>query len=144
MFLLIFLDGDVVMSADADEDAMMRSLNKGAIYYMDKPVEKGNLKNLWQYVFLNRREKRKNRQKNLRAESLGENEPDKYAGSGQITKHGYQQLTSDAVETGKDDEDDTLTSCMRKKPKLVWTNELHEKFLNAIAELGLDCKTHKS
>ena len=141
MFLLIFLDGDVVMSADADEDAMMRSLNKGAIYYMDKPVEKGNLKNLWQYVFLNRREKRKNRQKNLRAESLGENEPDKYAGSGQITsrKHGYQQLTSDAVETGKDDEDDTLTSCMRKKPKLVWTNELHEKFLNAIAELGLDC-----
>ena len=82
------------------------------MYYMIKPVEKRSLKNLWQYVFLNRREKQKTRKKNLRAESLGENDPDKYSGSGQITnrKHGYPKPTFDTVETEKDDEEDTLTS----------------------------------
>ena len=47
MFLLIFLDGDVVMSDDDDEDVMLRSFNKEAMYYMIRPVEEGSLKNLW-------------------------------------------------------------------------------------------------
>ncbi|XP_059599029.1 two-component response regulator ARR2-like [Vitis vinifera] len=140
----------VIMSADAEEDAMLRSLNKGATYYMMKPVEMGSIKNLWQYVFLNRRDKQlqKTGQKGgVQVESLGENESDVDAGSALISngKHGYQEPTTDTVETDKDDDDeeDTLTSPIRKKAKLTWTTELHDKFLLAIGELGLDSKTHK-
>ncbi|KAL6322555.1 hypothetical protein AAG906_009864 [Vitis piasezkii] len=64
------------------------------------------------------------------------------AGSALISngKHGYQEPTTDTVETDKDDDDeeDTLTSPIRKKAKLTWTTELHDKFLLAIGELGLD------
>jgi two-component response regulator (ARR-B family) len=40
-------------------------------------------------------------------------------------------------ETDNDDEDnDNLT--VLKKPELVWTNELHNRFLQAIRILGVD------
>ncbi|RVW41053.1 Two-component response regulator ARR2 [Vitis vinifera] len=72
----------------------------------------------------------------VQVESLGENESDVDAGSALISngKHGYQEPTTDTVETDKDDDDeeDTLTSPIRKKAKLTWTTELHDKFLLAI------------
>lgn len=158
IFTYIYLDGVAVMSAEADENAMLKSLNNGAMYFMMKPVEKASLKNLWQYVFLSRRDKmlRKNGQRGtvIRAESLGENEPATYAASGLITtnrKRRYKEPATDTLETGRDeeedededeeDDEDTLTSPLRKRQKLVWTTELHNKFLFAVAELGLDSKT---
>ena len=64
--------------------AMLRSFNKGATYYMKKPVETRSRKNLWQYVFLNRRDKQLQKigQKgSIQVESLGKNESDVDAGS---------------------------------------------------------------
>lgn len=62
------------MSVDADEDARLKSFNKSDTYHMKKPVETRSIENLWQYVFLKRRDKQLQKigQKcGIQVESLG-------------------------------------------------------------------------
>lgn len=132
-FLPFFFVGNVaVMSADSNEDVMLKSLRRGAEYYLVKPVLMEDVTNFWQYVFKRRRQKlsletEKKGSSNVTIVEVVESfeEEDESDGDGDgdgdeysAVSDGEKSYQESAVETRKEEEEDTLTSPMPKKPKL--------------------------
>ncbi|KAG6786722.1 hypothetical protein POTOM_008332 [Populus tomentosa] len=131
----------VVFSADNNVSAMLGWLYKGAALYLMKPIVKNDVKNLWQLTY---RKKKKITVSSVRSNSFHAGLAEENASSvttgipsllsttGQSDQMGKRK---ELEETDIDDEDnDNLT--VLKKPELVWTNELHNRFLQAIRILG--------
>ncbi|KAL6290153.1 hypothetical protein ACE6H2_007663 [Prunus campanulata] len=132
----------VIMSDDDDENAMLGGLFKGAVFYFVKPLTINSLKNLWQFAVI------KNR--NHVVIDLTEEESSVY-GESQQENTSNEGLESESFKTRdrwlkrknpegtyKDEETENSDSTSQKKPKLVWTNELHKSFLQAVRLLGVD------
>lgn len=145
MLLTWFLFIYAVMSDDDDENAMLGGLFKGAVFYFVKPLTINSLKNLWQFAII------KNR--NHVVIDFTEEESSVYAESQQenTSNEGLERdsfMTRDRwlerknpEGTYKDEERENSDSTSQKKPKLVWTNELHKRFLLAVRLLGVDSKS---
>lgn len=133
------------MSIDYNGKAVLGSLFKGAVLYLVKPIAMDDLKNLWQFAFIKE-------SKNVVAaeeifgfeEELSlENASDVTVESQPLIGEGGQNYQnekrerSDDMENNEEDNDDSVAL---KKPKLIWTNELHNRFLEAIKVLGIDGK----
>ncbi|WRX08892.1 Signal transduction response regulator [Theobroma cacao] len=133
----------VLMSIDSNGKAVLGSLFKGAVLYLVKPIAMDDLKNLWQFAFIKE-------SKNVVAaeeifgfeEELSlENASDVTVESQPLIGEGGQNYQnekrerSDDMENNEEDNDDSVAL---KKPKLIWTNELHNRFLEAIKVLGID------
>ncbi|KAG5231312.1 two-component response regulator ARR [Salix suchowensis] len=130
----------VVFSADNNESTILGCLFKGAELYLVKPVIKNDVKNLWQLTYRTK----------LKTAVSGEGSNTFHGGSaeqntssltvgnpsstmGMTDQKGKRK---ELEETDNDHEYINLTS--PKKPKLVWTNELHSIFLQALRILGVD------
>lgn len=127
-----------VMSADDGKHVVMKGVTHGACDYLIKPVRIEALKNIWQHVV----RKRKNEWKDLEQ-------------SGSVEDGDRQQKPSEDVDYSssanegnwknskrrKDEEDDAEerddTSTL-KKPRVVWSVELHQQFVAAVNQLGID------
>ncbi|GMJ05440.1 response regulator 1 [Hibiscus trionum] len=128
----------IMMSADDGKHVVMKGVTHGACDYLIKPVRMEALKNIWQHVI----RKRKNGWKDLEQ-------------SGSVEEGDRQQKQSEDAEYSssanegnwksskkrKDDEDETEdrddTSTL-KKPRVVWSVELHQQFVAAVNQLGID------
>ncbi|GLT99049.1 hypothetical protein SLE2022_165160 [Rubroshorea leprosula] len=128
----------IMMSADDGKDVVMKGVTHGACDYLIKPVRREALKNIWQHVVRKRR-----------------NEWRDFEQSGSLEEGDRQQKQSDEADYSssanegnwknskkrKDDEeepeerDDTSTL---KKPRVVWSVELHQQFVGAVNQLGID------
>ena len=124
---------------------MLGWLYKGAALYLMKPIIKNDVKNLWQLAY--RKKKRTTvsspGSNSFHAGFSAENASSVTAGipslSSTMGQSDQMGKRKELEETDKDDEDnDNLT--VLKKPKLVWTDELHNRFLQAIRILGIDGK----
>ncbi|KAK6260765.1 hypothetical protein SCA6_015239 [Theobroma cacao] len=135
----------VLMSIDSNGKAVLGSLFKGAVLYLVKPIAMDDLKNLWQFAFIKE-------SKNVVAaeeifgfeEELSlENASDVTVESQPLIGEGGQNYQnekrerSDDMENNEEDNDDSVAL---KKPKLIWTNELHNRFLEAIKKYRLSLK----
>uniref|UniRef100_A0A2N9JAU0 Response regulatory domain-containing protein n=1 Tax=Fagus sylvatica TaxID=28930 RepID=A0A2N9JAU0_FAGSY len=135
---------NVVMSADDNENAMLGSLFKGAMLYLVKPITLDDIKNLWQFALM------KNSEKTIAADGVssvpGESSEESASDDdteSQLFENTRKQSHQKAKrkvpeETDKDEEEEDYDSSVLKKPKLIWTNELHNRFLQAIKLLGID------
>ncbi|KAK8622500.1 hypothetical protein V6N13_117411 [Hibiscus sabdariffa] len=128
----------IMMSADDGKHVVMKGVTHGACDYLIKPVRMEALKNIWQHVI----RKRKNGWKDLEQ-------------SGSVEEGDRQQKQSEDAEYSssanegnwksskkrKDDDDETEdrddTSTL-KKPRVVWSVELHQQFVAAVNQLGID------
>ncbi|KAE8706183.1 Two-component response regulator ARR1 [Hibiscus syriacus] len=128
----------IMMSADDGKHVVMKGVIHGACDYLIKPVRIEALKNIWQHVI----RKRKNGSKDLEQ-------------SGSVEEGDQQQKQSEEADYSssanegnwksskrrKDDEDETEdrddTSTL-KKPRVVWSIELHQQFVAAVNQLGID------
>ncbi|CBI22927.3 unnamed protein product, partial [Vitis vinifera] len=128
----------IMMSADDGKHVVMKGVTHGACDYLIKPVRIEALKNIWQHVV----RKRKNEWKDLEQ-------------SGSVEDGDRQQKPSEDVDYSssanegnwknskrrKDEEDDAEerddTSTL-KKPRVVWSVELHQQFVAAVNQLGID------
>lgn len=126
------------MSADDGKNVVMKGVTHGACDYLIKPVRMEALKTIWQHVV----RKRKNEWKEL--------EP-----SGSVEEGDRQPKTTEDVDYSssanegnlknskrrKDEEEDSEerddTSTL-KKPRVVWSVELHQQFVAAVNQLGID------
>ena len=136
----------VVMSVDYNGNAMLGGLFKGAILYLVKPITTDDLKNLWQFAFT------KERENLLAVEEISGIEEDSSLENASGVDVESQPLTSEGRRNVKSEkrkrsnamennlEEDNDDSAALKKPKLIWTNELHNRFLQAIKALGIDGK----
>ncbi|KAL4319601.1 hypothetical protein GQ457_18G002730 [Hibiscus cannabinus] len=132
----------IMLSAHSDTKLVMKGITHGACDYLLKPVRIEELKNIWQHVV--RRKKPDSKDQIFAANQ------DKVQGG---TGEAGQTLTSssdkkfikkrkdqseDEEEEGDDNEDDNDDSSTQKKPRVVWSGELHRKFVAAVNHLGLE------
>lgn len=146
--------GIAVLSANGETKTVMKGITHGACDYLLKPVRLEELKNIWQHVL---RRKFTHREKNtnlsaddLESDKLPNANPSQAQGqhgqnsssdnSGRYSKKRKDQNEPEEEDDGEDnglDNEDTDPSA-QKKPRVVWSVELHRKFVAAVNQLGID------
>lgn len=133
-----------MISGDGRTNTVLRGIRHGACDFLVKPIREEELKNIWQHVV------RKMWNGNKEREHSGSvNEYDRrksgvddadYAssvseGSEGITKtHKKKKDVKDEDDGELENEDPTAS----KKPRVVWSVELHQQFVSAVNQLGID------
>ncbi|XP_017972600.1 PREDICTED: putative two-component response regulator ARR21 [Theobroma cacao] len=134
----------IIMSSDEQESVMLQSLEEGAVFFIAKPVKPDDLKNVWQYAIAAKKGK------SVVIEEIASTEGEAPS-AGKVSKDEVRSVASvkddknnakkgtkrKASRKSKDDQED-VTGSAPKKAKVVWTNSLHNKFLEALRQIGLD------
>lgn len=131
----------IMLSANGDPKLVMKGITHGACDYLLKPVRLEELKNIWQHVI--RRKKFDSRDRNS-SNSLDRNSSEgngtRGANSDQdvklCRKRKDQNVDDDEDQEENENENDDPSS--QKKPRVVWSVELHRKFVAAVNQLGLE------
>ncbi|KAF2301762.1 hypothetical protein GH714_028928 [Hevea brasiliensis] len=129
-----------VMSVDGETSQVMKGVQHGACDYLLKPIRMKELRNIWQHVF----RKKINEVRDI--EILEGMESIQMARNGlDQSNDGYllcgEDLTSvkkrKDVESKHDDKDPGDNSST-KKARVVWSVDLHQKFVEAVNQIGFD------
>ncbi|CAM9000643.1 unnamed protein product [Rhodiola kirilowii] len=128
----------IMMSADDTKAVVMKGVTHGACDYLIKPVRMDALKNIWQHVV----RKKKHEQKELEQSRSGEEVENRQAKqtedadySSSANEGSWKNLKRRKEE--EDDFDDRDDSSTLKKPRVVWSVELHQQFVAAVNQLGI-------
>ncbi|GJN30752.1 hypothetical protein PR202_gb19087 [Eleusine coracana subsp. coracana] len=100
----------IMMSADSSTNTVMKGIKHGACDYLIKPVRMEELRNIWQHVVRKKWSENKD--------------------------HEHSEKETDKEEDEGDENGDP--SSTSKKPRVVWSVELHQQFVNAVNHLGID------
>lgn len=124
----------LMMSSNSETSAVMKGIKHGACDYLLKPVRIEELKNIWQHVI-------RRKQRDLDSDDRHhkpDDGADPLATDGQDGASKGTKKRKDNLEEEDDFElenDDPATS---KKPRVVWSVDLHQKFVSAVNTLGID------
>ncbi|KAF8398931.1 hypothetical protein HHK36_014796 [Tetracentron sinense] len=135
----------IMMSADGRTSAVMQGIKHGACDYLIKPIRIEELKNIWQHVV------RKKWNGNKELEQSGSVEDnDRHGRGGDDAEYAssvnegtdgswkVQKKRRDSKEDEDDGELDNDDPSTSKKPRVVWSVELHQQFVSAVNQLGID------
>ncbi|KAI3889626.1 hypothetical protein MKX03_007648 [Papaver bracteatum] len=136
----------IMMSADGRTSAVMRGIKHGACDYLIKPVRFEELKNIWQHVVRKKYGGSKEPEQSGSVEESGDRykqggDDADYASSANEGTDGSWKVqkkrkdTKDEEDDGEYDNDDPSAA---KKPRVVWSVELHQQFVSAVNQLGID------
>ncbi|URD92119.1 REC [Musa troglodytarum] len=132
----------IMLSANGERQAVMKGITHGACDYLLKPVRMQELRNIWQHV-IRRRKSAGVQNNNVNNEADSQKDQITDSESSQWVKdhnerpkkrHKDQNEENDSEENIQDNE----TSSSQKKPRVVWSIELHRKFVAAVNQLGID------
>ncbi|XP_034929856.1 uncharacterized protein [Populus alba] len=135
----------IIMSSDDSKNVILRSLEGGAAFYIVKPFSKDDLKNVWHYAVAiktgdsltikaiegSREPSSSTLVERLSLEDV--NSATSINGEKLSRKNGRKE---ERKSTREDQEVDSQPAS--KKPKVVWTHSLHNRFLLALNHIGLD------
>ncbi|KAK9105899.1 hypothetical protein Scep_022743 [Stephania cephalantha] len=134
----------IMMSGDQRKNLVMRGIKHGACDYLLKPVRMEELRNIWQHVV----RKKWSGSKDFEQSSIEENDRHKrggddadYASSANEGTDASWKTAKKRKDTKEEEEDGELEDndpATSKKPRVVWSVELHQQFVNAVSQLGLD------
>ncbi|XP_050378160.1 two-component response regulator ARR12 [Argentina anserina] len=136
----------IMLSGYSDVELVMKGIDHGACDYMLKPVRIEELKNIWQHVIRKKKSDTKDQKKSSIEEKAcnetgeGVQGPSPTGSSdqnGKLNKKRKDQYR-DEEEESEDDEHETEDSLSQKKPRVVWSGELHRKFVAAVNQLGVE------
>lgn len=120
-----------MLSAYSDTKLVMKGINHGACDYLLKPVRMEELKNTWQHVIRRKKVDPKDQNRS----------PHEFEKSYRKRKdQDGDEEDGDEDEDGDDDGHENQNLTTQKKPRVVWTPELHRKFVGAVNQLGVDSK----
>lgn len=136
-----------MLSGNGETQAVMKGITHGACDYLLKPVRIEELRNIWQHVV-------RRRKFDGRSQSNLENGGEDGQKSSQINHEGEQgavdrngKLKKKRKEQNGEEEEDSDENprenedpSAQKKPRVVWSVELHRKFVAAVNQLGIDSK----
>ncbi|CAM0913110.1 unnamed protein product [Alopecurus aequalis] len=140
----------IMLSVNGETKTVLKGITHGACDYLLKPVRIEELRNVWQHVV---RRKFSNREpSNLDFCKEFSKQPrteDSYHGLSQVTCGSSDQgnmASKKRKEPHSEDEDngddndaqDNDEASVSKKPRVVWSVELHRKFVAAVNQLGID------
>lgn len=131
-----------VLSGNGDPKLVMKGITHGACDYLLKPVRIEELKNIWQHVV--RRKKIDPKDRNSSdiqdkphhggGEGAGIGNSDQ---NGKLNKRRKDQ-NEDEDEEREENENENEDQSTQKKPRVVWSVDLHRKFVAAVNQLGID------
>ncbi|XP_042500754.1 two-component response regulator ORR26-like [Macadamia integrifolia] len=131
----------IIMSVDGETSRVMKGVQHGACDYLLKPVRMKELRNIWQHVFRKKIHEVK--------------EIESYEGfdDTRIMRNGSEEFADGPIHSGgdvssskkrkdmdnKDNEEQELNDPSAvKKARVVWSVDLHQKFVNAVNQIGFD------
>ncbi|KAI8570421.1 hypothetical protein RHMOL_Rhmol01G0032600 [Rhododendron molle] len=135
----------IMLSGNGDPKLVMKGITHGACDYLVKPVRIEELRNIWQHVIRKKKFDSKS-ENNSNAQDKGHqgggqaHSPD--GATDQIRKvsrkrkedEEEEQEEEEGEENGHENEDPAT----QKKPRVVWSIELHRKFVAAVNQLGIE------
>ncbi|XP_027357287.1 uncharacterized protein LOC113866677 [Abrus precatorius] len=130
----------IMMSADSRKSVMSKSLENGAAHFILKPFCRDDFKDIWQFAMAAR--KGTVTTENIEGESTGDkvivqdvnsSETSSLAKPKRKRKYGQRKNK----QMSKEDQSEE-SSQLAKKQKVVWTTDLHNLFLLAIKQIGMD------
>ena len=126
------------MSVDGETSRVMKGVQHGACDYLLKPIRMKELKNIWQHVF----RKRMHEVRDIESQdSMDDNQL--FRNSVDFADDGHFFGTVDQVyfrkrkDNGEKESNDPSAS---KKPRVVWSVDLHQKFVKAVNHIGFESK----
>lgn len=128
----------IVMSVDDDSSVVMKGVTHGACDYIIKPVRIEALRTIWQHIV--RRQTQKGKDVNLLT-NVDDNQ--KLAEDADNTSSANEGHNGKNAKRRKDEEDESEErdeSSSSKKPRVVWSIELHQQFVAAVTQLGTESK----
>ncbi|XVE74627.1 hypothetical protein DITRI_Ditri12bG0032400 [Diplodiscus trichospermus] len=134
----------IMMSADGRTSAVMKGIRHGACDYLIKPIREEELKNIWQHVV---RKKWNEIKEHEHSGSLDDNDWHKWGNDDAEYASSVNDGTDASLRPQKkrngskeedDDEIDNDDPSTSKKPRVVWSVELHQQFVSAVNQLGID------
>ncbi|KAF3618067.1 Two-component response regulator ARR1 [Capsicum annuum] len=130
----------IMMSADDSKDVVMKGVTHGAYDYLIKPVRIEALKNIWQHVVRKRKYEWKDNnfdQSGSVEEGDRQQKPSEDVDYSSSANEGNWKNSKKRKEEEEEVEDRDDTSNL-KKPRVVWSVELHQQFVQAVHQLGID------
>ncbi|KAK9136767.1 hypothetical protein Sjap_007361 [Stephania japonica] len=124
---------DLVVSTDDRKDSVMKGIKLGACDYLIKPLHLEAIKHIWRYVVL------KWRNSELEEfERFGNvMDANRRTTEDAVTDESWRSTKRRKEEEEEAEERDVDTSTL-KKPRVVWSENLHKQFIAAINQLGID------
>ncbi|ERN07282.1 two-component response regulator ORR24 [Amborella trichopoda] len=130
----------IMVSVNGDTNAVMKGINCGARDYLLKPVRFEVLKNIWQHVI------RKGKIAHGDSNNHGDDDNrrncgmDDSKGTSTINEIGSTKKHTDQNEREGDegDDHDSEDPSALKRPRVIWTSELRQKFEAAVHHLGIE------
>ncbi|KAG2317749.1 hypothetical protein Bca4012_068664 [Brassica carinata] len=128
----------IMMSADDSKSVVLKGVTHGAVDYLIKPVRMEALKNIWQHVVRKRRSEWSVPEHSGSVEETGERQQqqrgeDDNASSVNQSNNSRKRKEQEGEEQGEEEDASNL-----KKPRVVWSVELHQQFVAAVNQLGVE------
>ncbi|KAL3511391.1 hypothetical protein ACH5RR_030792 [Cinchona calisaya] len=130
----------IMMSVDGETSRVMKGVQHGACDYLLKPIRMKELRNIWQHVFRKRIHEVRDIEFHEGIDEIhmmrnvSDQSEDKHIPSGTDSVSGKKRKDVD----NKHDDRECNDSSAVKKTRVVWTVDLHQKFVNAVNRIGLD------
>lgn len=128
----------IMMSIDGETSRVMKGVQHGACDYLLKPVRMKELRNIWQHVY----RKKMHEVKEIEGhDSCDDLQILRYGFEGFDEKGLFMTVDSDATRKRKDvdhGDQDSSDGATAKKARVVWSVDLHQKFVNAVNQIGFD------
>ncbi|XP_043805523.1 two-component response regulator ARR11 isoform X2 [Manihot esculenta] len=130
----------IMMSVDGETSQVMKGVQHGACDYLLKPIRMKELRNIWQHVLRKKIHEVRDIEILEGMESI------------QMTRNGLDQSSDGHLLCGEDltsvkkrkeaenkhDDKDPGDSSSTKKARVVWSVDLHQKFVKAVNQIGFD------
>ncbi|XP_022869834.1 two-component response regulator ARR12-like isoform X1 [Olea europaea var. sylvestris] len=131
----------IMLSANSDPKLVMKGVTHGACDYLVKPIRIEELRNIWQHVI--RRKKFDSGKQNKCTDQINNCQA---SGQGQMSlmtgtvdQNGkFNRKRKDDDDESEDNGDENEDPATQKKPRVVWSIELHRKFVAAVNQLGIE------
>lgn len=136
------------MSVDGETSRVMKGVQHGACDYLLKPVRMKELRNIWQHVFrkkiheIKEVESHDNSSEEIQflSNEFAERQQMLYAGdlNSTLKRKDMTENTDIFVDTDVFDHASSV-----KKARVIWTVDLHQKFVDAVNQIGFDSEYSK-
>ncbi|GFP85117.1 two-component response regulator arr2 [Phtheirospermum japonicum] len=126
----------IMMSADDSKNVVMKGVTHGACDYLIKPVRMEALKNIWQHVVRKKKHEWKENDFEQSGNAGEQKLPEDLDYSSSASEGNWSNPKKRKDEDDGAEERDDASAL--KKPRVVWSIELHQQFVSAVNQLGID------
>ncbi|OVA02408.1 SANT/Myb domain [Macleaya cordata] len=128
----------IMMSSDERGNVALKGVKKGACDYLIKPIRVQLIQNIWQHVVRKRMKELKELDHSGNIDD-SERHQKSLEDAGYLSSGNERRLkSSKRMKEGEDDTEDRDDTSTVKKPRVVWSDELHNQFVAAVNQLGID------